>query len=160
MSHVKDTLTRPDGRNRTGAFIFYTRRPVSVVSSVTNPSDCFFFYDDWSRNWLCLGHPLDPVNERRPRSPSVGRGSKAPWRSPSFRKFAAYLRLRRYLRPRPQQTMKQPRNRPDQQQREPWTEPDGGRDDPQCPSWQVVHDAMSPLCIGRGSLRFERLMSC
>src|SRR5438128_7230854 len=39
-------VDQTDGRNRAGAFISYTRRPVSVVSSVTSPSDCFFFYGD------------------------------------------------------------------------------------------------------------------
>jgi hypothetical protein len=41
-------VDQTDGRNRADAFIFYTQRPISVLSSVTNTSDCFFFYGDWS----------------------------------------------------------------------------------------------------------------
>jgi hypothetical protein len=43
MFHAEDALTRPVERNRVAPLYFYTQRPVSVVSSVTNTSDCFFF---------------------------------------------------------------------------------------------------------------------
>jgi hypothetical protein len=36
-------VDQTDGRNIVDAVIFYTQRPVSVLSSVTNTSDCFFF---------------------------------------------------------------------------------------------------------------------
>ena len=36
-------VDQTDGRNRVDAVIFYAQRPVSVLSSVTNTSDCFFF---------------------------------------------------------------------------------------------------------------------
>jgi hypothetical protein len=43
MSHVEDALTISVERNRVTPFIFYTQRPVGVVSGVTNASDYFFF---------------------------------------------------------------------------------------------------------------------
>jgi hypothetical protein len=45
MSHAEDAFTRPRREKWSGAVIFYTQRPVSVVSSVTNTSDCFFFFN-------------------------------------------------------------------------------------------------------------------
>jgi hypothetical protein len=43
VSHPEDVLTRPVERNRVALPIFYTQRPDSVVPSVTNTSNCFFF---------------------------------------------------------------------------------------------------------------------
>ena len=37
-------VDQTDGRNRVDAVIFYAQRPVSVLASVTNTSDCFFFF--------------------------------------------------------------------------------------------------------------------
>ena len=43
MSHAEDALTRPRREKWSGAVIYYTQRPGSVVFSVTNTSDCSFF---------------------------------------------------------------------------------------------------------------------
>ena len=43
MSHAEDALTRPRREKCSGAVIYYTQRPGSVVFSVTNTSDCSFF---------------------------------------------------------------------------------------------------------------------
>ena len=40
---MKDVSARLVEKNRVTPFIFYTQRPVGVVSGVTNASDCFLF---------------------------------------------------------------------------------------------------------------------
>ena len=119
-------VDQTDGRNRVDAVIFYAQRPVSVLSSVTNTSDCFFFTVFDSEIGCVSGTRSIPLTKRLDHPALVAAVGPRDNRR-SFRKFAARLshRRRRCFQARSQHTVTQPRNRPNQQQGEPRTDPNG-----------------------------------